>query len=97
MAPPDLTGLLIEDHGRDAVAAPDLTRHLTEDHDRIAKELNDVVVRRIYAVGLDLQAALALIGQHRAAEKIQRAIGELDVAIGEIRDAIFNDHQWPSS
>jgi signal transduction histidine kinase len=81
----------------DAVAAPELIRYLTEDHDRIAKELNDVVVRRIYAAGLDLQAALSLIGQHRAVDKIQHAIAELDLAIGDIRDTVFDHHRWHRS
>jgi hypothetical protein len=51
--------------------------------------MTDVVVRRIFAAGLDLQAALGLIGEHRAAVKICHAIGELDLAIRDVRSAIF--------
>jgi signal transduction histidine kinase len=62
---------------------------LIEDHDRIAQSLNDVVVRRLFAAGLDLHTALGLIGDHPGAGKIHQAIAELDLAIRDIRDAIF--------
>ena|SRR5512142_213948 len=73
-----------------AAASAELTRYLTEDHDRIAQGINDVAIRRIFAAGLDLQAALELIGEHRAASKIWHAIGELDQAVRDIREAIFD-------
>ena len=73
-----------------AAASAELTRHLTEDHDRIAQGINDVVVRRIFAAGLDLHAALGLIGDHCGASKIWHAIGELDQAVRDIRETIFD-------
>ena len=76
-----------------AAASPQLTQYLTEEHDRIAQGMNDVVVRRIFAAGLDLQAALGLIGDHRAASKIWHAIDELDQAIRDIRNTIFDWQQ----
>jgi signal transduction histidine kinase len=75
--------------GNGATVSAELTRYLTEDHDRIAQSLNDVVVRRIFAAGLDLHVALGLIGEHRGAGKIYHAIDELDNAIRDIRDAVF--------
>ena len=42
------------------------TRHLIDDRNRIAQALNDVVVRRLFAAGLDLEAVVGLIGDHRA-------------------------------
>jgi len=80
-------GLAPTDNG---AAASALTRYLTEDHDRIAQSINDVTIRRIFAAGLDLQAALELIVEHRAASKIWHAIGELDQAVTDIRDTIFD-------
>jgi hypothetical protein len=62
-----------------------------QDHDRIAAGLNDMVVGRLLAVGLDLQAALGLMGDHPASAKICHARDELDQATLDIRDAIF-DH-----
>ena len=77
--------------GTVAADSAELTRRLTEDHDRIAREINDdVVIHRIFAAGLDLQAALGLIGDQRAASKICHAIDELDQAIKDIRDTIFD-------
>lgn len=75
--------------GNEAAGPAEAARHLTEDHDRIAQDLNDNVVRRLFAAGLDLQAALGLIGDHRGADKIHHAIGELDQAIRDLRDTIF--------
>jgi glycerol dehydrogenase-like iron-containing ADH family enzyme len=84
-------GLAPADSG--AAASAELTQYLTEDHDRIAQDINDVVIRRIFAAGLDLQAALGLIGEHRAASKIWHAIGELDQAIRDVRDIIFHGNR----
>ena len=74
----------------------EVTRYLTEDHDRIAQRMNDVVVRRIFAAGLDLHAALSLIGDHSGASKIYHALDELDQAIRDIRHTIF-DRSPPGS
>jgi hypothetical protein len=62
-----------------------------EDHERIALGLNDVVVRRLFTAGLDLRAALGLMGDHPASGKICHAVDALDQAIRDIRDTIF-DH-----
>ena len=51
---------------------------------------NDVVVRRIFDAGLDLQVALGLIGDHSGAGQIYHALDELDQAIKDIRDTIFD-------
>ena len=65
-------------------------RLLADDHERIAHGLNDVVVRRLFSAGLDLQAALNLIGDHRVAGKIERVLDELDLAIRDLRNTIFD-------
>lgn len=62
---------------------------LTEDRDRIARDLNDVVIHRLFAAGLDLQAALGLVGDDRGAARIRHAIGELDRAIRDLRGTLF--------
>ena len=61
-----------------------------DDRERMAQSLSDVVVHRLFAAGLDLQSALGLIGGHPAAEELDHAIGELDQAICDIRDAVFD-------
>ena len=57
-----------------------------EDRERIALGLNDVVVRPLSTAGLDLQAALGLIGDHPASSKIRHAVDELDRAIQDIQN-----------
>jgi hypothetical protein len=70
------------------------TRSSRDDHDRLAQRMN-VVVRRIFAAGLDLQAALGLLGEPGTASedgadgKIRHAADELDHAIRDIRDIVF--------
>ena len=65
--------------------------NLAEDRERIALGLNDVVVRRLFAAGLDLQAVLGVMGDDPMSGRICHAVNELDQAIRDIRDAIF-DH-----
>jgi signal transduction histidine kinase len=72
-----------------ATDSAETARRLTEDRDRIASEITDVVVRRLYSAGLDLQSALGLLDGHRAGKGIQHAITELDQAISDLRDSIF--------
>jgi signal transduction histidine kinase len=73
-----------------AAALAQLARYRAEDHDRIARGLTDVVIHRIFAAGLDLQAALGLIGDHACSGKICHAIDELDHAIKDIREIIYD-------
>jgi signal transduction histidine kinase len=75
--------------GNGAAGSAEAAWYLTEDHDRIARGLNDLVVYRLFAAGLDLEAALGLIGDHRGAGKIHHAISELDQAIRDLRDTIY--------
>jgi hypothetical protein len=62
-----------------------------EDRERIALGLNDVVVRRLLTAGQDLQAALGLMGNHPAIGKIRHAVDEMDQAVRDIPDTVF-DH-----
>jgi signal transduction histidine kinase len=65
-------------------------RGQAEDRERIAAGLNDVVVRRLLAAGQELQAALGLMGDHPANGKIRHAVDELDQAIRDIPDTVFD-------
>ena len=67
---------------------------LVQDRDRIAEGMNDLVVHRLFAAGLALETALGLMGGHPGAGKVQEAIGELDLAIRDVRNVVF-DHQQP--
>jgi hypothetical protein len=61
-----------------------------EERERIALGLNDVVARRLRAAGEDLQAALGLMGDHPASANIRHAVDEIDQAILDIPDVVFD-------
>lgn len=65
---------------------------LAQDHDRVTRDINDVVVNRLFAAGFALETALGLMGGHPGAGKVQEAIGEVDLAIRDFRTVLF-DHQ----
>jgi signal transduction histidine kinase len=60
-----------------------------EDRDRIARDLHDLVIQRLYATGMSLQGALAMIGSTEVAERVSGAVDALDETIREIRSSIF--------
>ena len=72
-----------------AAGSAETTLRRAEDQDRIVQVLNDVVVRRLFAAGLDLEIVFGLTGDYRASSEVCRAIDELDEAIRDIRDAVF--------
>ena len=66
---------------------------LVQDRDRIAGDMNDLVVHRLFSAGLALEMALGLMGDHPGAGKVQDAVGELDLAIRDVRNVVFDLHQ----
>jgi signal transduction histidine kinase len=76
-----------------AAGSPEMMLRLADDRDWIAGGLNDIVARRLFSAGLDLEAARALIGEHHAAGRIQHAINELELAIRDIRDMVFGSRR----
>ena len=72
----------------------EMTLLLAQDRDRIAGALNDAVIHRIFSAGLALETALGLLDGHRgAAGKVREALGELDLAIRDVRNIVFDHHQ----
>ncbi|WP_442759044.1 GAF domain-containing protein [Streptomyces lunaelactis] len=62
---------------------------LLEDRDRIARDLHDLAIQRLFATGMTLQSAARLVEHAGAAERVQRAVGDLDETIKIIRSTIF--------
>ncbi|MGV9589859.1 sensor histidine kinase [Streptomyces tendae] len=62
---------------------------LLEDHDRIARDLHDLAIQRLFATAMTLQSAGRFIQHDKAAERVQRAVGDLDETIKIIRSTIF--------
>jgi signal transduction histidine kinase len=91
--PPDRGADAQRDTADGPAGGADDARHaLAEDHDRIAHGLNDTIVHQMFAVSLDLHAALSRmdhdIDDHYVAEKIRHAITSLDQAINDLRNAV---------
>ncbi len=55
--------------------------------------MNDIVVHRLFSAGLCLQTALGLMGNHPGAAKVQETVGELDLAIRDFRNVLFDQYQ----
>ena len=60
-----------------------------EDRERIARDLHDTVIQRLFATGLLLQGASRLAERPEVAERIDRAVDDLDVTVRHIRRVIF--------
>lgn len=65
-----------------------------EDRDRIARDLHDLVIQRLFATGMMLQGTTRIADvPDAAAERVSRAVDELDETIKEIRQTIFALHE----
>ncbi|WP_133896167.1 GAF domain-containing sensor histidine kinase [Streptomyces sp. KS 21] len=62
---------------------------LLEERDRIARDLHDLAIQRLFATGMTLQSAARLVEHEGAAERIGRAVDDLDETIKIIRSTIF--------
>ncbi|MEV7395314.1 GAF domain-containing sensor histidine kinase [Streptomyces sp. NPDC091215] len=60
-----------------------------QDRDRIARDLHDLAIQRLFATGMTLQSAGRLIEHPEAAERVLRAVDDLDETIKIVRSTIF--------
>ena len=60
-----------------------------QDRDRIARDLHDLAIQRLFATGMTLQSAGRFIEHPEAAERVARAVDDLDETIKIIRSTIF--------
>ncbi|MSZ76942.1 MAG: GAF domain-containing protein, partial [Actinobacteria bacterium] len=60
-----------------------------EDRDRIGRDLHDLVIQRLFAVGLGLQGASRLAGEPEVTRRVEQAVDDLDATIQDIRRTIF--------
>ncbi|KOG36132.1 MULTISPECIES: GAF domain-containing protein [Streptomyces] len=72
---------------------------LLEDRDRIARDLHDLAIQRLFATGMTLQSARRFVVHPEAADRLTRAIDDLDATIKIIRSTIFGlrEHEAPGS
>lgn len=62
---------------------------LLQDRERLARDLHDMVIQRLFAAGMSLQAVVALVDSAPARERMTAVVDELDTTIRELRAAIF--------
>lgn len=62
---------------------------LLEDHERIGRDLHDLVIQRLFAVGLSLQGISRLAERPETVGRLEEAVDELDGTIRDIRRTIF--------
>ncbi|WP_162803101.1 sensor histidine kinase [Ornithinimicrobium avium] len=60
-----------------------------QDRDRIARDLHDLVIQRLFAIGLTLQGASRRAIKPEVSERLEGAVAELDQTIRDIRATIF--------
>ncbi|MGW2517221.1 sensor histidine kinase [Streptomyces sp. NPDC001617] len=59
------------------------------ERDRIARDLHDLAIQRLFATGMTLQSASRMIERPDAAERVARAVKDLDTTVQIIRSTIF--------
>ncbi|WP_369388999.1 GAF domain-containing protein [Streptomyces sp. CG1] len=67
-----------------------------EDRDRIARDLHDLVVQRLFATGMMLQAAQRRARVEAVQDMLGKAVDELESTVQEVRTAIFALQQPPA-
>ena len=60
-----------------------------EDRDRIGRDLHDLVIQRLFAIGLGLQSASRLSDRPELSDRLSTAVDDLDATIKDIRRSIF--------
>jgi signal transduction histidine kinase len=60
-----------------------------EDRDRIGRDLHDLVIQHLFAVGLSLQSVSRISEVPQVRERIESAVDDLDATIRDIRRSIF--------
>lgn len=63
-----------------------------DSREQIARDLHDTVIQRLFATGMTLQAGTAMSSASHMAERMDSAVAQIDVAITELRQAIFGLH-----
>jgi signal transduction histidine kinase len=66
-----------------------------QDRDRSARALHDLAVQRLFATGMTLQSGGRFIEHPQAADRVVRAVDDLDETIKIIRSAIFGLRSQP--
>jgi signal transduction histidine kinase len=76
-------------HDRERIA-------VLEDRDRIARDLHDLVIQRLFAVGLSVQGAAREAIRPSVTRRLERVVDDLDDTIKDVRRTIYQLHASPT-
>ncbi len=62
---------------------------MLEDRDRIGRDLHDLVIQRLFAVGLGLQGLARFADRPEVVQRLEQAVDDIDATIKDIRRTIF--------
>jgi signal transduction histidine kinase len=68
-----------------------------EDRDRIGRDLHDLVIQRLFAIGLTLENASRLAERPEVTTRLSTAVDDIDATIKDIRRTIFELSTPPES
>ncbi|MCF8602756.1 GAF domain-containing protein [Gordonia sp. HY442] len=70
----------------------ELTGELTllEERHRIARDLHDLVIQRLFAIGMSMQAMRSGVGDVDLDARMEHVVADLDATIAQIRTSIFD-------
>lgn len=74
-----------------------IDRAVFEERDRIARDLHDLVIQRLFAIGLGIQALNRRIAEPAPEEELRGFVAEIDQTIRDIRTSIFFLQQRPNT
>jgi len=60
-----------------------------EDRDRIGRDLHDLVIQRLFAIGLSLENTVRRVEKPDVAQRVAAAVDDIDSTIKDIRRSIF--------
>jgi signal transduction histidine kinase len=63
-----------------------------DERERIGHDMHDLVIQRLFATGLTLEAVSGRVGDPGARQRLHDAVDEIDAAIGDLRSSIFGLH-----
>jgi two-component system, NarL family, sensor histidine kinase DevS len=69
---------------------PGYDAEILRERDRIAAELQNEVIQRIFAIGLDLQGTAAITADPLVRRRVEQTVTDLDHVVQFIRGAVFH-------
>ncbi len=77
-------------HSEVALRATSAQLKVAHDRGRIARDLHDTVVQQLFATGMGLHALAGTIGDDSSRQTLISAVDQIDLAIRQLREAIFD-------